>query len=378
STTGAFATITDNDSGSFTAEYNPTNVTLTYHLSPDAFPEINIKGNGVSIADDNTTPSAADDTHFGNALITGGTVSHTFTIENTGTASLNLSGSPKVSIGGANPTDFTVTLQPGSPVGIGGTATFTLEFNPSATGLRSAEVSIANDDFYENPYNFSIQGNGVTPEINLQGNGTDIASGDASPSLADDTDFGSVCVTAGSAAHVFTLQNTGTGSLEISDVSSSDGQFEVSGITTPVIVAAGGSTTFTLTFDPTAGGSQSATISISSTDDDEDPYTFAVQGEGIPVDGALAGTATICPGGSANLTVSITGGTAPYSVVYNPGGVVVGNYSSGSNISVSPAATTTFVLVSVTDANGCESFSATGSAVVTVEDVTLPVALCQN
>ncbi|NIQ98598.1 MAG: hypothetical protein GTN78_00125, partial [Gemmatimonadales bacterium] len=36
----------------------------------------------------------------------------------------------------------------------------------SATGTRSAALSIANDDSDENPYNFNIQGSGVnTPPI---------------------------------------------------------------------------------------------------------------------------------------------------------------------------------------------------------------------
>ena len=91
-------------------------------------------------------------------------MSRTFTIENTGTASLNLNGVPKVSISGAHAADFTVTVQPNSPVSSGGgTTTFTVVFDPSATGLRSAAVSIDNNDSDENPYNFAIQGTGTTP-----------------------------------------------------------------------------------------------------------------------------------------------------------------------------------------------------------------------
>jgi uncharacterized repeat protein (TIGR01451 family) len=125
-------------------------------------PEINVKGNGVSIADGDTTPAAADDTDFGSTAVAGGTVSHTFTIENTGGAVLNLTGTPKVNITGTNAADFTVTVQPSSPVAAtNGTTTFTIVLDPSATGTRTATVSIANDDADENPYDFSIQGQGI-------------------------------------------------------------------------------------------------------------------------------------------------------------------------------------------------------------------------
>ncbi len=149
-------------------------------------PEINVKGNGVSITDGDTTPSTTDDTNFG--TISSGTVAHTFTIENTGGAALNLTGTPKVALSGANAADFTVTLQPTSPVSAGNTTTFTIQFAPSAAGTRNATVSIANDDADENPYDFAIQGTSGTPGTALNFDGvndfteraplTTLASGD--------------------------------------------------------------------------------------------------------------------------------------------------------------------------------------------------------
>ena len=67
-----------------------------------------------------------------------------------------------VAIGGVHASDFTVTSVPSTPVTSGGgTTTFVVTFDPSASGLRTATVSIANDDADENPYNFSIQGSGT-------------------------------------------------------------------------------------------------------------------------------------------------------------------------------------------------------------------------
>ncbi|MBC7929612.1 MAG: PD40 domain-containing protein, partial [Rubrivivax sp.] len=121
-------------------------------------PEANVKGNGVNIADGDATPTTTDHTDFGSTSLTGGTVSRTFTVENTGTGALALSGTPKVLIGGTHAADFTVTAEPASSVAGGGTSVFTIQFDPSAAGTRTATVSIANSDCDENPYNFSIQG----------------------------------------------------------------------------------------------------------------------------------------------------------------------------------------------------------------------------
>jgi hypothetical protein len=95
-------------------------------------------------------------------------VVRTFTITNSGSAALNLTGTPKVTLAGAHATNFTVTLQPTSPVVPAGSTTFQVTFAPSAAGLRTAGVSIANDDSNEDPYDFAIQGTGVeTPPLNF-------------------------------------------------------------------------------------------------------------------------------------------------------------------------------------------------------------------
>jgi hypothetical protein len=130
-------------------------------IHPLAVQEMDVQGNGVSIMDGDTTPSTGDFTDFGDTNTTLGTVVHTFTIRNVGGANLILTGTPEVVIGGANATDFSVTTQPTSPVAAGGNTTFQVTFNPSAAGLRTATISIANNDADENPYNFSISGTGI-------------------------------------------------------------------------------------------------------------------------------------------------------------------------------------------------------------------------
>ena len=123
--------------------------------------EINVTGNGQTITDGDTTPSTADGTDSGAVVMSSGPVVRTFTIENVGTATLDL-GADAVSVSGTHASDFAVTSQPATTVAAGGTTTFTVTFDPSAPGLRTASLSIANDDDDEAPYDFDIQGNGVT------------------------------------------------------------------------------------------------------------------------------------------------------------------------------------------------------------------------
>ncbi len=100
--------------------------------SRTAVPEMDVWGNAVSIADGDTTPGMADDTDFGAAFVAGGTVSHTFTIANTLGGDLSLTGMPRVMVNGIHAGDFSVTVQPDSPV-IGQTVTtFTVVFDPGA------------------------------------------------------------------------------------------------------------------------------------------------------------------------------------------------------------------------------------------------------
>ncbi|MBI2948287.1 MAG: choice-of-anchor D domain-containing protein [Verrucomicrobia bacterium] len=161
-TVGTSATQTLNNVSSVALTLSDHPVILEFSASGGA-PEINVLGNGVNIADGDTTPSTSDHTDFGNAAVTGGTVTRTFTVQNTGSASLTVNA---VSISGANAADFTVTAQPASSVAAGGSTTFQVRFDPSATGTRSASLSFGNNDSNENPYNFNIQGTGTTAPPN--------------------------------------------------------------------------------------------------------------------------------------------------------------------------------------------------------------------
>ncbi len=130
--------------------------------------EINVLGSGVPITDGDTSPTTADATDFGDSAIAGGVVVRTFTISNTGTADLNLTGSPLVKISGADASDFTVTELPASTIAAAGSTTFQVTFNPSEKGLRSATITIANNDATEGAYQFAIQGTALDTWLPLE------------------------------------------------------------------------------------------------------------------------------------------------------------------------------------------------------------------
>ncbi|MBC8375128.1 MAG: choice-of-anchor D domain-containing protein [FCB group bacterium] len=253
-------------------------------------PEADVSGNSTSIFDGDTSPSVNDDTFFGSADIVTGVVSHTFTISNSGSSSLTLSGSPAVVISGTHAADFSVTTQPAASVGpSGGTDDFVVSFDPSASGSRTATISISNNDPDENPYTFNIQGTGsATPEMDITGNGVSISDGNATPSPTDDSEFGNTDINGGSSIHTFSINNSGSGDLTLSGsprvsvFGTHASEYTVSQQpASATVTAQGGTQTFEITFDPPATGLRQATVSITNDDADENPYTFDIQGTGI-------------------------------------------------------------------------------------------------
>ncbi len=135
--------------------------TVHVHLTRAGTREIALSGNGQNIANEDTTPELANSTDFGSAIANFGTQRNRFLVSTPSGVPLALNGAPKVVIGGANASDFSLGTQPAAVVGFLNETSFEIEFSPSAIGLRSATVSIANNDADENPFTFSIQGTGI-------------------------------------------------------------------------------------------------------------------------------------------------------------------------------------------------------------------------
>jgi hypothetical protein len=249
-------------------------------------PEINLVGNAVPIIDGDVSPTLGDHTEFASVSVCSGTVVRTYTIENTGNANLTLAAGA-ITLSGTDASMFAIggiTL-PATVAG-GSSTTFTVTFDPSSTGLKTATVNIANNDCNENPYNFAIQGTGIDPEINLQGNSVTIVDGDVTPSLTDHTDFGSQSVCSGTVVRTYTIQNTGSSSLllgpgSITITGTDASMFTFGGLLLGASIGPGTSMTFTVTFNPSSIGMKTATVNLVSNDCDETTYNFNVQGTGI-------------------------------------------------------------------------------------------------
>gem|GEM_PF-5656988 len=257
--------------------------------SPPVGVEIAVSGNGKQIFDADLTPSTTDHTDFG-TVAGGAPVSRTYTVHNYGSEPLSLYGTapnyvPLSTCG----SEFSVTAQASTPVAaLGGTTTFTVQYSPSDAGTDTCQVRISNADTDEGMFVYEITATGTaTPEINLQGNGVSITDGDATPSTTDHTDFDSTEVTTGTVDRTYTVQNIGSGALNLTlpvlvgGANAAD--FTVT--TAPTAsVAVSGNTTFTVRFSPSAIGTRSATISLTNNDSNENPYNFAIQGTGTDPD----------------------------------------------------------------------------------------------
>ena len=264
-----------------------------------ALPEIDVAGNGVSIFLGDTTPATNDYTEFGPVrLATSHT--HSFGVWNHGDMDLVLTGSPSVRITGPAAADF-VAGSIATSIGPNSVEGFTVQFTPSTTGVRQATISILNSDIDETPYTFLVEGTGIAPDITVLGNSAVIADGDYSPGTADHTDFGSVATYRGSLTRTFTIRNDGTDKLNLSGppyvILSGLGAFDVTQAPASTI-AAGSSTTFQVTFAPTAPGIQSNNVRIISDDLDEASYDFAIRGFGVTPNMSVTGKGQWIPTGS--------------------------------------------------------------------------------
>jgi len=123
-------------------------------------PVMDITGlNGNPVPNGSTQPNGQNGTWFGTTT-SGGSLTRTFTINNTGIVNLNLTdlgGGNYVDIIGRDPDKFSVIQQPTTPITPSGSTTFILQFGPETVAeTYEATVSIGNNDPDDNPYTFAI------------------------------------------------------------------------------------------------------------------------------------------------------------------------------------------------------------------------------
>jgi hypothetical protein len=122
----------------------------------------------------------------------------------------------------------------------------------------------------------------------LAQNNVVITDGDATPSLADFTDFGKV-----GSKQPFIIKNPSTVPLLIDNISISGAnasEFGVGEILLPATVAPNATLSFSLLFSPQSVGVKTATISLATNNCDIKTYDFAIKGEGSNIQSDIFNT----------------------------------------------------------------------------------------
>jgi hypothetical protein len=164
------------------------------------------------------------------------------TLANKGTAPLT---GISVSLAGAAPGDFSRSTTCAATLAVNATCSISVTFKPTATGPRTASVSVADNSV-------PLTGTAVgTPAVSL------------SPTALT---FASTTVGAASAPQVLTLTNKGTGDLTGISVSlggAAPGDFSRT-TTCPATLAVNATCSISVTFKPTASGTRTATVSLTN------------------------------------------------------------------------------------------------------------------
>jgi FG-GAP-like repeat len=269
---------------------------------------------------------------------------HSFTLSNTGPASLSVAG---ISISGAQAGDYSQTNTCGSSVATGSNCAVNVTFAPQASGLRTAAVQIA-DNAWNTPQIIKLTGRGATPSV---------AATVTPGTLA----FGSQYLGSTSSSQTVTLSSTGSIPLTVSSISltgAQAGDYSESN-NCGSSVGNGFGCQVNVSFAPGAAGSRSAVLSVSDNAGNS-PQTVALSGTGANrTIGLSAGssptTATVTAGQTANYTLSIGGtglsGTATLTCTGAPTGAVC---SVPSPVAIS-ATTPSTVKISVTTTSTTEA-----------------------
>ena len=174
--------------------------------------------------------------------------SQAVTVSNPGTAPLNISS---IALTGASPGDYSQTNNCGVTLAVSATCTITVTFKPTATGSRTASVSVA-DNATGSPQTVALSGTGAAPPA---------PAVSLSPTSLS---FASTSVGTTAAALTSTLKNTGTATLTITSLtlSGTNSADYAQTNTCGTSVAAGASCTISVTFKPSATGTRTATLTV--------------------------------------------------------------------------------------------------------------------
>ena len=236
---------------------------FVFHLSGiGTAPEITVDSETVVDLTDGASTVA-----FGDVLLGEGTT-QTFTIRNTGTASLT---GLTVSASASAPTTITVEQPELTSLAPNSHTTFRATLAPGALGARTASLQIGSNDADESEFDFVVIAIGVAPEISVEDEpGASLISG------VSRIDLGSVAPES-TVSTTLTIRNLGTAPLRSLSVSVSGSEFSA---TQPSMasIPPGGNATFELTFHPTGLAARTGTLQILSSDADESVFSLLLSG----------------------------------------------------------------------------------------------------
>ena len=195
---------------------------------------------------------------FGTVTV-GQTNSQTITLSNPGTANLTVTQSAGPGTGfGLTGLALPLTLAPGK------STAFTVSFTPtSGTNSSSSLTLISNAP--NSPTTIPLSGTGLAPVLQLTPSTTSLS-------------FGSQALNASTTQSV-TLTNTGNAAVSISQVNVTGTGFTLSGSAPLVTLSAGQAVSFSVTFTPTAAGSDAGSASVVSTAANS-PLSISLSGSG--------------------------------------------------------------------------------------------------
>ena len=317
-------TLAANQSVTFNAIFAPASAgaasgTLSIVSNASNSPlSIPLSGTGLAAGALTANPTSAN---FGNVTL-GSNQTIPVTVTNTGGEGITLSSAaatgPGFSFTGPN---LPVTLSAGQG------ATFNVIFTPSATGAASGALT--------------INSNASNATLSVPLSGTGVAQGQLG-SNPFSFSFGNI-QDGTSKSLSGSLTNNGGTSLTISAATASGTGFSLSGLSLPVTLTAGQSTSFTVLFSPTASGAATGSVSITSN------------------------------GSNANLSIPLSGtGVAQGALAANPTSLAFGSVQVGTSTSSSETLTNTGgSSVTITQASS-------SAAAFSISGLSLPLTLTAN
>jgi len=254
-------TVSENDIQVVTVTFSPTDVKsysgdITIDSDDPDEPQVfvSVSGTGEPAPEIEVLPASLS---FGSVTVYASS-QKTFTIKNTGTAVLNISG---ITV----PDGFNVDISTPFTVSANESQVVTVTFSPTDVKSYSGNITINSDDSDEPQVFVSVSGTGVpAPEIEV---------------VPASLSFGSVTVSA-SSQKTFLIKNTGTAVLNVTSITAPDG-FTLYP-STDFTVPENSNRVVTVTFSPTDVKSYSGNITINSDDSDEPQVFVSVSGTGAP------------------------------------------------------------------------------------------------